>query len=62
MNRRLLIAASLLALLGTACRGIAPGAPDPAASDSPSMAAAPPSVTSSAGPPAGCELGMGIAE
>lgn len=61
MNRRLTIATCLIVLLGTACRSVTPGAP---VSTDPGLAspeAAPPSVPGSP-PPAGCELGLGIAE
>lgn len=56
MNRRLLITTFLVALLGSACRGITPGA------GSVSPAVTPPDAGPSAESPAACELGLGVAE
>ena len=66
MTRRLTMAICLVVWILTACRAVTPGAPDSAASDLADPSAAPPSGNPSAAPsapsPAGCELGMGIAE
>lgn len=65
MTRRLTLASCLVVLL-TACRALAPGAPDSSASGLAIPSAAAPSVAASDAAsrpsPGACELGMGIAE
>ena len=61
MTRRLTIATCLIVLLGTACRSVTPGAPVSTEPGAASAVAAPPTASGSR-PPAGCELGTGVAE